>query len=381
MYDSFLVLINRLFGEQRPIALHEPVFIGHEKEYINQCIDSTYVSSVGSYVTTAEDMLASQFNMKHAILVSSGTAALHLSLMAAGVKENDEVITQPLTFVATCNAIKYCHAHPTFIDVHESTLGLCPYQLEHFLENNTDMQNGQLINKNTSRIIKAVMPMHTFGHACHIDLIKNICHKYKLALIEDCAEGLSSTYQNKPLGSFGLINAVSFNGNKIVTAGGGGVVLTNDDVLFKRVKHLSTTAKKNHQWHFEHDEVGYNYRMPNINAALLCAQLENLPAILTNKRQLADHYAAFFKNEKWATFIKEPQNAKSNYWLNTLLLESLEQRDDFLAWTNSKGIMTRPTWALMPDLPMFTNAHCEEINVARYFSKHLVNIPSSARLT
>lgn len=171
MYDSFLVLINRLFGEQRPIALHEPVFIGHEKEYINQCIDSTYVSSVGSYVTTAEDMLASQFNMKHAILVSSGTAALHLSLMAAGVKENDEVITQPLTFVATCNAIKYCHAHPTFIDVHESTLGLCPYQLEHFLENNTDMQNGQLINKNTSRIIKAVMPMHTFGHACHLSLI------------------------------------------------------------------------------------------------------------------------------------------------------------------------------------------------------------------
>ena len=379
MYESFLTLLDSLFSNKRPIALHEPSFIGHEKEYVAQCIDSTFVSSIGAFVTKTEQQLAKQFDVQHAILVSSGTAALHLCLIATGITPGDEVITQPLTFVATSNAITYCQAFPVFIDIHEKTLGLCPYQLEQFLEKHTAFENGQLINQKTGRPIRAVLPMHTFGHPCHLDELQTVCKRYQLPLIEDCAEGFGSTYKNKPLGSFGLINAVSFNGNKIVTAGGGGAILTNDDTLARRVKHLSTTAKKNHAWHIAHDETGFNYRMPNLNAALLFGQIENIDAILSSKRALAFEYAQFFEHVRWAKFMLEPEHAHSNYWLNTLIFDDEHTRDDFLNWTNERGIMTRPAWTLMPDLPMFESALCEPIEVARYHAKRLVNIPSSAR--
>ena len=376
MFESITDFIRSIYGFDGVIPLHEPRFIGNEKEYLNDCIDSTFVSSAGKYVDEFEEKIAKYTGSKYAVATCNGTAALHVSLMLANVSKNDEVITQPLTFVATCNAISYCGAEPIFIDVDKDTMGLSPKALQIFLEKNTTIKDQQCINKNTGKIIKACVPMHSFGHPCRVDEIRDICDKHKIFLIEDAAESLGSFYKDKHTGTYGEIGAISFNGNKIITSGGGGCIITNDKILAKRAKHLTTTAKLNHKWEYMHDMVGYNYRMPNLNAALLVAQLENLDSFLINKRKLAMTYKNFF-SDKGCQFFEEPLQSKSNYWLNIILLEDLKQRDLFLDEANSKGLMARPIWTLMNKLPMFKNSHNDGLVNARWFEEHAVNIPSS----
>ena len=343
---------------------------------MNECIDSTFISSTGKFVDKLEEKIADYTNAKYAIATSSGTSALHTSLLLADVGENNEVITQPITFVATCNVINYCKAHPIFIDVDRETMGLSPSALKLFLKENAIIKNQQCMNIKTGRVIKACMPMHTYGHACRIDEIKEICDEYFLFLIEDAAESVGSTYKEKHTGTFGHLGAMSFNGNKIISAGGGGCIVTNDIVLAKKAKHLTTTAKVPHEWDFIHDMVGYNYRMPNINAALLVAQLENLDSFINSKRMLADKYETFFKSSGYI-FFKEPKECKSNYWLNTIILKDKAQRDEFLKSTNSNGIMTRPVWTLMNKLPMFKDAQCDDLSNSEWLGDRVVNLPSS----
>jgi aminotransferase in exopolysaccharide biosynthesis len=300
-------------------------------------------------------------------------------LLLANVAKNDEVITQPLTFVATCNAISYCGADPIFIDVDKDTMGLSPSALQTFLEKNTTIKGQQCINKNTGKIIKACVPMHTFGHPCRIDDIKDICDNYKILLVEDAAESLGSFYKDKHTGTFGQMGVISFNGNKIITSGGGGCIITNDEILAKKAKHLTTTAKLIHKWEYIHDMIGYNYRMPNLNAALLVAQLENLDSFLVSKRELAMTYKSFF-SDKGCHFFEEPFQSKSNYWLNAIILKDKEQRNLFLDEANSKGLMVRPIWILMNKLTMFKNSHCGELVNAEWLEERVVNIPSSVAM-
>ncbi len=361
------------------IALHEPVFVGNEKKYLNECIDSTFVSSVGKYVDKFEEMLAEYVGAKFAVAVSNGTSALFIALKTAGVKQGDEVITQPLTFVATANAISYCGAKPVFVDVDLDTLGLSPKALKEFLEKNCEIKENICINKTTGKTIKACVPMHTFGHPCRIDEIKEICDKWHIDLVEDAAESLGSFYKNKHTGTFGKVGIFSFNGNKIITAGGGGVIVTDDERLAKKAKHLTTTAKVPHPYEYYHDETGYNFRMPNINAALLVAQMENLDKFLENKRNLANKYEEFFKSIG-VEFIKEPINAKSNYWLNAIKLENKTQRDEFLECSNKNKVMTRPIWTLMNKLPMYMNCQRDSLKNAEYLEERVVNIPSGVVL-
>jgi perosamine synthetase len=377
MFESTIEFIRSIYGDDGVIPLHEPRFIGNEKEYLNDCIDSTFVSSTGVYVDEFEEKIAKYTGAKYAVATCNGTSALHVSLMLANVTLNDEVITQPLTFVATCNAISYCGAVPIFIDVDKDTMGLSPKALQIFLEKNTSIEGQQCINKNTGKIIKACLPMHSFGHPCKVDEIRDICHKYKIFLIEDAAESLGSFYKDQHTGTYGKIGSISFNGNKIITSGGGGCIITNDKILAKKAKHITTTAKLNHKWEYMHDMVGYNYRMPNLNAALLTAQLENLDSFLISKRKLAMTYKSFF-SDKDCQFFEEPLQSKSNYWLNLILLEDEKQRDLFLDEANSKGLMARPIWTLMNKLPMFKNSHCDELVNARWLEERAVNIPSSA---
>lgn len=376
MFESTIEFIRSIYGDDGVIPLHEPRFIGNEKEYLNDCIDSTFVSSTGVYVDEFEEKIAKYTGAKYAVATCNGTSALHVSLMLANVTINDEVITQPLTFVATCNAISYCGAIPIFLDVDKDTMGLSPKALQIFLEKNTSIEGQQCINKNTGKIIKACLPMHSFGHPCKVDEIRDICHKYKIFLIEDAAESLGSFYKDQHTGTYGKIGSISFNGNKIITSGGGGCIITNDKILAKRAKHITTTAKLNHKWEYMHDMVGYNYRMPNLNAALLTAQLENLDSFLISKRKLAMTYKSFF-SDKDCQFFEEPLQSKSNYWLNLILLEDEKQRDLFLDEANSKGLMARPIWTLMNKLPMFKNSHCDELVNARWLEERAVNIPSS----
>ncbi len=357
------------------IALHEPVFIGNEKKYLNECIDSTFVSSVGKYVDKFEEMLAAYVGAKYAVAVVNGTMALFTALKLVGVKEGDEVITQPLTFVATANAIYYCGAKPIFVDVDLDTLGLSPKSLKEFLEKNCKIVDNKCINKTTGKTIKACVPMHTFGHPCKIDEIKEICDKWHIALVEDAAESLGSFYKGKHTGTFGKVGIFSFNGNKIITAGGGGVIVTDDEKLAKKAKHITTTAKVPHPYEYFHDEIGYNFRMPNINAALLVAQMENLDKFLENKRNLAKKYEKFF-HSIGIEFIKEPKNAKSNYWLNAIKLENINERNEFLECTNKNKVMTRPVWTLMNKLPMYENCQRDELKNAEYLEERIVNIPS-----
>ena len=294
MFNNVIHFIKNMYPGGKPIPLHEPRFVGNEKKYLNECIDSTFVSSVGKFVDEFEKKIANYTGAKYAIATSNGTSALHASLLLANVGQSDEVITQPLTFVATCNAISYCGANPIFIDVDKETMGLSPSALKDFLENNTSIINQQCINNSTGKVVKACVPMHTFGHPCRIDEIKDICDKYHIFLIEDAAESLGSMYKNKHTGTYGQIGVISFNGNKIITSGGGGCIITNDKELAKKAKHLTTTAKTPHKWNFDHDMVGYNYRMPNLNAALLVAQLENLDSFINSKHKLAGIYKDFF---------------------------------------------------------------------------------------
>ena len=375
MFEDVINFIQDTYKTKEFIPLHEPRFSGNEKKYLNECIDSTFVSSVGKFVDEFEEKIANYTGAKYAIATSNGTSALHISLLLADVDQNSEVITQPLTFVATCNAISYCGAQPIFIDVDKDTMGLSPSALKYFLENNTTVKNQQCINNKTGKVIKACVPMHTFGHPCRIDEIKEICDKYHVFLIEDAAESVGSIYKGKHTGTFGQVGVMSFNGNKIITAGGGGCIITNDKALAKKAKHLTTTAKVQHKWDFNHDMVGYNYRMPNLNAALLVAQLENLDNFISSKRKLANVYETFFNSNNYV-FVKEPMDSKSNYWLNSILLKNKQQRDEFLDETNSSGIMTRPIWILMNKLPMFEHAQCGDLINAEWLEERVVNIPS-----
>ena len=376
---SIINFIKSTYNNKKFIPLHEPKFLGNEKKYLNECIDSMFVSSVGKFVDELEEKIAKYTGAKYTVATINGTAALHISLLLADVDKNCEVITQPLTFVATCNAISYCKAKPIFIDVDRDTMGLSPSALRYFLENNTTIKNKQCINNKTSKVIKACLPMHSYGHPCRIDKIKEICDEYCIFLIEDAAESIGSLYKYKHTGTFGEIGTISFNGNKIITAGGGGCIITNNKVLAKKAKHLTTTAKVPHKWDFNHDRVGYNYRMPNLNAALLVAQLEKLNDFITNKRNLANKYEIFFKNMDY-NFFKEPKDSRSNYWLNSIILKDKTHRDKFLEESNSNGVTTRPVWTLMNKLPMFKGAQCDDLKNSKWLEERIVNIPSSVTL-
>ena len=376
MFEDIIDFIQKTYKTKNFIPLHEPKFFGNEKKYLNECIDSTFVSSVGKYVDIFEKKIAEYTGAKYAVATSNGTSALHIALLLANVEEGDEVITQPLTFVATCNAIRYCGGQPIFVDVDKDTMGLSPTSLRSFLANNTTIKNKKCINNSTGKVIKACMPMHTYGHPCKIDEIKEICIQYSLILIEDAAESIGSEYKQKHAGTFGQIGIMSFNGNKVITAGGGGCIITDNHTLAKKAKHLTTTAKVPHKWNFNHDMVGYNYRMPNLNAALVVAQLENIDKFISSKRQLSSDYKAFFSNID-CTFFEEPVNSKSNYWLNTIVFRNKKQRDSFLEISNNNGIMTRPIWRLMNELDMFKSYECTNIDNAKYLEERSVNIPSS----
>ena len=372
--------IKALYGSKEFTPLHEPRFKGNEKKYLSDCIDSTFVSSVGEYVDRFEGEFAKKVGAKYAVATVNGTAALHTTLLLTGVQKDDEVITQPLTFVATCNAISYCGAKPVFIDVDMDTMGLSPASLREFLERECEKVDSTCKNKTTKRVVKACVPMHTFGHPCKIEEIKDICEEWHITLIEDAAEGLGSYYKNKHTGTFGKLGVFSFNGNKIITSGGGGVIVTDDERLAKKAKHLTTTAKLAHPYEYIHDEIGYNYRLPNLNAALLVAQLEELDGFLSNKRETAIIYKDFFAKIKGIKFIAEPKEATSNYWLNALLLKDEEQRDQFLKLTNANGVMTRPIWRLMSELDMYKDSQSTALDNAKYLSERIVNIPSSVRI-
>ena len=376
MFKEFIDFVREIYDTQNYIPLHEPKFIGNEKKYLNQCIDTTFVSSVGKFVDRFEKKIAKYTGAKYAIATTNGTSALHTSLILAGVGQNDEVITQSLNFVATCNTISYCKAKPIFLDVDRDTMGLSPKALKSFLQKNTIIKNKKCINKKSKKTIKACIPMHSYGHPCRIDEIKKILKRYHIFLIEDAAESLGSFYKNKHMGTFGELGVISFNGNKIITAGGGGCIITNNKILAKKAKHLTTTAKTAHKWDFNHDMIGYNYRMPNLNAALLVGQLENLKFFISRKRKLAKKYELFFKNTDYK-FFKEPKNCKSNYWLNSIILKDITERNNFLKKCNSNGAMTRPIWILMNRLPMFRNSQSDDLKNSKWLFERVVNIPSS----
>ena len=371
--------IRSLYKTDGFIPLHEPRFQGNEKKYLNECIDSTFVSSVGKFVDEFEIEIANYTGAKYAVATSNGTSALHISLLIAGVEQGHEVITQPITFVASCNAINYCNALPLFVDVDKDTMGMSPSALEVFLKSNAEVKNKLCINKISGNIIKACVPMHTFGHPCQIDEIKEICKNWNIALIEDSAESLGSFYKGKHTGTFGDLGIISFNGNKVITSGGGGCILTNDEAFANLAKHMTTTAKEPHKWIYSHDMIGYNYRMPNLNAALIVAQLEQLENFLVAKKFLAKSYEDFFKNTDFH-FVSEPDNSKSNYWLNSIILKDRNTRDLFLEETNNQGIMTRPIWKLMSKLSMFKSSQCGDLRTSKWLEDRVVNISSSVIL-
>lgn len=380
--DNVLAAIQSVVGFD-PVSLHEPSFDGKELEYLKECIDSTYVSSVGKYVDKFENELATFTGAKFAISVVNGTAALHIALKLAGVQSGDEVLLPALTFVATANAITYCGAIPHFADSEDSTLGIDVPKLREYLLKTTSQESGKCINKITGRVIRAIIPMHTFGHPSDIDGLQSISNDFNIALVEDAAESLGSFYGGQHTGTFGLLGALSFNGNKTITTGGGGAILTNNEVLARQAKHITTTAKLPHAWEFRHDEIGYNYRMPNINAALGCAQLEQLPSKLKAKRELFLRYQSAFKGLKGVQLFSEPMNCQSNYWLQTLLLNEIESkyRDDLLSAANNSGIMMRPIWVSMNELKPFKDSPSMELTNAKLLSQRIVNIPSSPSLT
>ena len=378
--QAIVDFIRELYKTQAFIPLHEPHFVGNEKKYLNECIDSTFVSSVGAFVDRFEKEFAAYVGSKYAVATVNGTAALHVALLLADVQEGDEVLTQPLTFIATCNAISYCGAKPVFVDVDLDTMGMSPESLKSFLEQNCEIVDNHCINKTTNKIIKACVPMHTFGHSCKIDEIQKICETWHIALVEDAAESLGSFYKGRHTGTFGKLAAFSFNGNKIITSGGGGVIVTDDESLAKKAKHLTTTAKVPHPYEYTHDMIGYNYRMPNLNAALLVAQMENLEKFLGSKRALSIEYANFFNAFDDIEFIKEPKDAHSNYWLQAVRLQNREKRDKFLQYTNKHNVMTRPVWRLMSELKMFADCQKTDLRNAEYLQERVVNLPSSARV-
>lgn len=374
-FQSIVDYIRSIYGPAF-IPLHRPVFEGNEKQYLMDCIDSNFVSSVGAKVVEFEQQVAAFTGAKYAVATVNGTAALHVALQLVGVQRDDEVITQALTFIATCNALSYAGAHPVFVDVDRDTMGLSPAALRQFLQQNAEMRSGRAFNKTTGRHIAACVPMHTFGLPCRIVEIVAVCDEYGIAVVEDSAESLGSYVGTRHTGTFGSVATLSFNGNKVITTGGGGMIITDDAALAGRAKHLTTTAKVPHPYEFVHDEVGYNYRLPNLNAALGCAQMERLPEMMAVKTDVARRYAEFFES-MGVTFMQALAGTTANHWLNAIVLNSLAERDAFLEFTNSRGVMTRPVWRLMTRLSMF--AHCQHDDLANshWLEDRVVNIPSS----
>lgn len=378
MYKQFVSFVREVYHTDSFIPLHAPVFRGNEKKYLLDTIDSTFVSSVGAYVDRFEEMMQNITGTAKAVATVNGTSALQVALRLAGVKENEEVITQALTFIATANAIAYSGASPIFIDVDLDTMGLSPKAMASFLDEFGEVKEDGCYNKKSGKRIAACVPMHTFGFPVHLSELISLCDKWSIPLIEDAAESLGSEYKGKQTGSFGKLGIFSFNGNKTVTCGGGGAIVTNDVELGVKGKHLTTTAKRPHPYEFFHDELGYNFRMPNLNAALACAQLEQLETILANKRELASVYYEFF-SEKGINFRQELPDTKANYWLMCLELENKDERDLFLKETNANKIMTRPIWQLMYRLPMYAHCQRDQQENAEYLEERIVNIPSSVR--
>ena len=435
-YQHIIDFIRSLYPNRDFIPLHEPYFGGNEKKYLADCVDSTFVSSVGKYVDRFEEMIRDFTGAKYAIATVNGTAALHVALKLAGVGQGDLVITQPLTFIATCNAISYCGAEPVFVDIDRDTLGMSPESLESWLEENTVIEDGEcyylpridtnektrintnkrqegrhrelteqagvltkqilssskssdkplvpirdlsLVNIRGKQKISACVPMHTFGHPCRIDRIVDICNRFHIPVVEDSAESIGSYFKGQHTGTFGKLGILSFNGNKTITTGGGGMIITNDDELGPLAKHITTTAKKPHPWNFEHDMIGFNYRLPNVNAALGCAQMEKLSDILENKRETAHAYRDYFSQVAEIEYVPEPSDTISNYWLNVILLKNLEEREAFLKQGNESKAMTRPAWILMNELKMFKGSLSSDISISREIADRLVNIPSSFR--
>ncbi|PIV19420.1 MAG: aminotransferase DegT [Flavobacteriales bacterium CG03_land_8_20_14_0_80_35_15] len=402
-FKNIIDFIRELYRTPKDfIPLHAPVFRGNEKKYLEECIETTFVSSVGKFVDRFEEMVAEYTGAKKAIVTVNGTNALHLALLSVGVTFDSEVLTQPLTFIATANAIAYIGAKPVFVDVDLDTMGMSPKALKTWLEQNTEQRTTnneqRTFNKSTGKRISAIVPMHTFGHPCRIDEIAEICEEFNIPLVEDAAESLGSFYKGKHTGNFGKIGVLSFNGNKTITTGGGGMLLTNDEELGKHLKHITTQAKIPHPWEYAHDFIGYNYRMPNLNAALGVAQMEKIDEILASKRKIANAYTEFFNkgeqqtpNNKQGTrnkeqgttnndqikHITEPVNSISNYWLNVILLSNRKERDKFLKFSNDHGVMTRPIWQLMNKLEMFKNCECGDLSNAEWLEDRVVNVPSS----
>ncbi len=379
-FSKTIDFIKSVYGNQEFTPLAVPVFAGNEKKYLNECIDTTFVSSVGKFVDRFEEEIAKYTGSKKAVVCVSGTNALHMSLMLVGVERDDEVLTQALTFIATCNALSYIGAHPVFIDVDRSTMGLSPDSMKEWLVKNAEIRNGECFNKNTGRRVKACVPMHTFGHPVRIEEIADLCAEYHIELVEDAAESIGSKYKGKHTGTFGKVGAISFNGNKTITTGGGGMMLFQDEKLGKYAKHITTQAKIPHRWEFRHDHIGYNYRMPNINAALGCAQLENLDKYVESKRKVAAEYEAYFKNVPDIEFFVDSPDTYSNYWLNAVILKDKEAQLEFLEQTNDNGVMTRPIWELMNRLPMFEKCENDGLKNTIWFADRVVNIPSSVRI-
>jgi perosamine synthetase len=379
-FENIISFIKKEFPGQDFIPLHAPVFNGNEKRYLIDTIDTTYVSSIGEYVNRFEKMLCELTGSSYAVATCNGTNALHLSLLLADVTQQDEVISQSLTFVATCNAISYIGSAPIFIDIDKDTLGMSAKALKEFLENNTEIRSDKFTyNKKSGRRIKACVPMHTFGFPCRIDEIASICNQYNITLIEDAAESIGSYYKDRHTGTFGTLGVFSFNGNKTITCGGGGAIITNDEKIAKKAKHLTSQSKQPHAWAFIHDQIGYNYRMPNLNASLACAQLEQLKEFICNKRDLAKAYINFFQGTQ-VNFFQELPEIQANYWLNTILFKDKFERDAFLEYSNENGVMTRPAWELMHRLPMFSSFEKGNLENSEWVADRLVNLPSSVRL-
>ena len=379
-YARVVEFIHELYDNSEFVPLSVPKFIGNEKKYLEECIDTTFVSSVGKFVDRFEEEMARYTGAKKAVVCVSGTNALHMSLLLVGVEREDEVLTQALTFVATCNTLSYIGAHPVFIDVDRETMGLSPGAVRTWLEKNAELRNGVCYNKSTGRRVKACVPIHTFGHPVKLDELVDVCQEWHIELVEDAAESIGSFYKGRHTGTFGKVGAISFNGNKTITTGGGGMLLFQDEELGAYAKHLTTQAKIPHRWEFRHDHIGYNYRMPNINAALGCAQLENLERYVQNKRETAGRYKEFFASIPDVTFFTEPKDCHSNYWLNVVLLKDKPAQQEFLEYTNDHGVMTRPVWELMTRLEMFKGCETDSLENTRWLADRIVNIPSSVRL-
>lgn len=381
--EQILHAIRQVVGEkQHRVGLHEPWFEGNEWKYVKECLDTRWVSSGGAFVDQFEEQLATFTEAGHVVAVVNGTAALHIALLLAGVEQGDEVLMPALTFVATANAVMYCGAVPHFVDSEIQTLGIDPEKLNAYLKDIAVRSGSRWVNKHTGRCLRALLPVHTFGHPADLDRLVEVCKRFGLVLVEDAAEGLGSFYRGQHVGRRGKVAVLSFNGNKTITTGGGGALLTQDVHLARRAKHLTTTAKVRHAWNYVHDHIGFNYRLPNLNAALGCAQLEQLPMLLKRKRALAAAYEEVFADVEGVSFVREPDFARSNYWLNALLLteEHEFQLEAVLQLTNEAGLGTRPAWTLMNKLPMYRQMPAMDLSVAEDLARRLLNIPSSAFL-